>query len=76
MQIKWNNIIAVLLGILAIAIFAAYPGLVAGLINNLRGIGPGHPTEDKVMGLIAFGLIGILLVAIVLLLTHNQSDGR
>lgn len=72
MRILWHNIIAMaLLVIAAVLLIKCWPDIGAFLMS-MKHIGPGHATEDKTLGLVAFGLVGILLVAIVRILTsHN-----
>jgi hypothetical protein len=45
---------------------------------NLSGIGPGHSADEKTMGLITLGLIGILIVGVVRILVsagdHDRDD--
>ena len=74
MGIKWNNIVALVLTIVLIVVLVSNPSLLELTTTNLRGIGPGHSTDDKVMGLITLGLIGVLIVAIVRILCSQRND--
>jgi hypothetical protein len=68
MNIKWNNLVVLLLVIAALIMLPRLPSLLAVITDNLRGIGPHHSTDDKVIGLITFALICLTLVAVVRLL--------
>ena len=74
MKVLWHNIIALILAILAIGILLNMSKPLAAFITGMGDIGPYHATEDKVLGLIAFSLTGLILVAIVKILTHNRND--
>ena len=74
--IKWKNIVAVLLTIVVIVLLARNPSLFEDTAATLRGIGPGHSTDEQVMGLITLGLIGLLIVAIVRILARGERDDR
>ena len=73
MQIHWQNIVALMLAIGALTLFLKYRPQISGFLSMMTMIGPGHDSEEKTLGLIAFGLIAISLVAIVRLLTHNKK---
>ena len=73
MQIRWNNIIALILLVIALVLAVNFlPALIA-FLGSMKDIGPGHTTDEKTVGLIAFGLVGILLVAVVKVLTHGSK---
>jgi len=73
MQIRWNNIIALILLVIALVLAVNFlPSLIA-FLGSMKDIGPGHTTDEKTVGLIAFGLVGILLVAVVKVLTHGSK---
>ena len=66
----------VVLTLLATAAWLAlsYHTEMSVFLSNMTRIGPGHPPEDQVKGLIAFGLIGVTLVAIVRILRDHQGS--
>jgi hypothetical protein len=70
-EIKWSNVVALALGIVALVILWKAGPAVVLFLGSMRDIGPG-PLKDQAMGLVAFGLICIVIVAIVKIL----ADGR
>jgi hypothetical protein len=79
MIIKHQNI-----GILIISLTLGYLLLrhgtaVSSVLDDMQRIGPGHSADEKTVGLLALGFIGVSVVAIVRLLTSqasNDSDRR
>ena len=43
-------------------------------LASMKDIGPGHTAEEKTIGLLAFGLVLVTIVAVVKIL--SQSAGR
>jgi len=74
MRILWHNILALILTAVATAVLIRYRTATATFLGNVARIGPGHSTDEQTLGLIAFGICGVVLVAIVRLLTRNHRD--
>jgi uncharacterized membrane protein YqhA len=72
-QIRWNNIIALILLVLALILLVKLLPAMVVFLASMKDIGPGHTTDEKTIGLIALGLVGVLLVAVVRILTSNNS---
>ena len=70
MEVKWSNIIALGLAIVLLIILWKAAPEIRIFLGSLRNIGPG-PIEDQAMGLVAFSLICIVIVAIVKILTRG-----
>jgi hypothetical protein len=73
MQVHWQNIVALMLAIGTLTLFLKYPAQISGFLASMQLIGPGHDPDEQTLGLIAFGLVAISLVAIVRLLTQNKK---
>ena len=73
MEIRWNNIIAFILLLIALVLLAKCLPEITAFVTSMKHIGPGHSKDDQVFGLIAFSLCGILLVAIVRILSNNSK---
>ncbi len=73
MKIHWQNIVALMLAIGALAVFLGYRPQIIGFLGAMASIGPGHDPDDRTLGLIAFSLVAISLVAIVRLLSQNRK---
>ena len=71
MEIKWSNIVALALMIVLLVILWKAAPEIRMFLGSMRDIGPGPP-EDMAMGLVAFALIGILVVAIVRILVSGR----
>ncbi len=72
MQIKWSNVIA-----LALAVFALVVGLrhlpeISEFISAVSHIGPRGDPEQRIFGLMAFGLMMITIVAVVRILVDRK----
>lgn len=65
MRIQWHNIVAlILLSVGFVLLVKCWPEIVT-VLASMKQIGPGHTADEKTVGLIALGLIGACLVAIV-----------
>jgi hypothetical protein len=73
MEIRWNNIIAFVLLLIALVLLVKCLPEITAFMASMKHLGPSHSTDDKVFGLIAFGLVGVLLVAIVRILSNNSK---
>ena len=71
-MIKWNNLAALGFGILAVILLLQHRPAMGLALASMKAIGPGGSTEDRTLGLITLGLVGVCLVALVRLLTSNN----
>ena len=71
MEIRWRNIFALFLVIVLLAICWKAAPEIRMLLGSLRDVGPGSP-RGRETGLMAFGLICILIVAIVKILVGRN----
>ena len=71
MKINWENIFALILVVTVIILFTRFREALALFTSNIGKIGPGHSTDEQTLGLIALGLIGVCVVAIVRILTRK-----
>lgn len=72
MEVNWTGIICLVLAIVAVVIIAKAHGHIGAFLAAMGRIGPGHTTDDKVIGVIAFGLVALLIVAIVKILVSQR----
>ena len=72
MNIRWSNLAAFALAIVAFALLVRYRRVLGAFLSSIERIGPGHAPQDQAFGLLALGMIGLCLVAIVRLLTRND----
>lgn len=76
MEIRWANIFALILLIVSAVLFFKNGEEIVGFVMSMRNIGPGHTPEEQTIGLIALGLIGVIIVAVVKILTQNNQRNR
>ena len=73
MEIRWNNIILMVLFVIVLLLVLKLLPTMAIFLVGMKDIGPGHTTDEKTAGLIAFALVSMLIVAIVKVLTSRNS---
>ncbi len=69
---KWNNVAALALFILAVVLLIKYGSAIGLVLASVKSIGPGNTTEDKTLGLVTLGVLGACFVAVVRLLVSNN----
>ena len=74
-RIRWNNLIAFAMAIVAFWVAVKLLPEIRAFLATMRDLGPGHDPDDRTLGLIAVGLLGAVLVAIVrILVSSNRKD--
>jgi len=63
MTIKWTNIIALALLLMALVVIFKAPSEIGAFLGTVRYIGSGQP-HNEMMGLLVFGLVLVLIVAV------------
>ncbi len=71
-MIKWNNVAALGFAILAVILLVRHGPTIGLALGSMKAIGPGSSPEDRTLGLITLGLVGVCLVAIVRLVIRND----
>ena len=72
MNIRWSNVVAFALALVAFALLIRYRQVLGAFLSNIERIGPGHAPADQAFGLLALGMIGLCLVTIVRLVIRND----
>lgn len=72
MQIKWNNLIALALLVFAFVVGLRYLPQIGEFLATLSQVGPGGDPDQRTFGLMAFGLVLVLIVAVVKILTNRK----
>ena len=52
------------------------PREIGVFLSSMKNIGPSHSPEEQTLGLIAFGLVAITIVAVVKILVHSQQRDK
>ena len=75
MEIRWANVVAFVFLITALVIFVMNADAIASFLATIKDIGPNHSPEQQLRGLLAFGLIGVIIVAVVrIVVANNRND--
>ncbi len=72
MKIKWNNVVVLALVVFALVIGLRFLPEIGGLLSTLSQVRPHGDPQQRVLGLMAFGLICVTLVAVVRILVNNK----
>jgi hypothetical protein len=70
MQIR--DLIAMIFVVVLVLLLVNCGPQIAATLTSMGRIGPGHSTDEKVTGLVALGLIGAVLVAVVKILSNRN----
>lgn len=73
MTIKWDNLIAAILTLAGLVLLIRYRHVVGAFLSGVERVGPGFSPDERAMGLMALGIIGAILVAVVKILTQNRD---
>lgn len=71
MKIRWSTPAVIVFGVVALMLFAQCKQAIAAFVSKIGRIGPNHTADEQTLGLIALGLIGTCIVAIVRIVTRN-----
>ena len=74
MEIKWSNVIVFALFLFGLIWFVKMGPQIGEFFSNLWRIGPGYSPQEQMMGLVASGLICVVIVAIVKMVLNNRKD--
>ena len=72
-EIKWTNLIAFALALFALVIVLTMPRTIVSFLATMKNIGPGHTPEEQTLGLIAFGLLLVTIVALARIAASRRS---
>lgn len=76
MSIRWSNVVAMALAVFALVVGLKCSRQIGELFSAMTeaGAGQGRGPDGRVVGLMAFGLVLVMIVAIVRILQNNRSD--
>lgn len=72
MQIKWSNLIALVLTAFALLVGLRHLPEISEFLSTVSHIGPRGDPEQRIFGLMAFGLIMVTIVAVVRILVDRK----
>ena len=73
MRILWGRVFTFLLALVIGGVLIVYAGPICRFLASMRHIGPGYSTEDKTLGLIAFGIVLVGILALARILTQSNQ---
>jgi len=73
MRIHWPNIYALILIIVACVMAIRHWTAIGIFLGGIAHIGPGHSGDERIMGLIAFGIVAVLFVAVLRIHSRNRK---
>lgn len=73
MEIKWANVFGFALLIFAFVLVIRMHERVHAFLASMGQMGPEHTTDEKIWGLIAFGLVAITLAGLIQILIRSQD---
>jgi hypothetical protein len=71
MEIKWSNVVAFALGLTALIILVRMHREIAEFVSFMGCIGPGHNPQEQATGLVAVGMICVVIVAVVKIVLNS-----
>ena len=74
MTVRWSNIAAAALFLFAMVLLIANWREIEAFVGSVRSIGPNGTTEERVTGLIAFGVILVSLLGLVRILSSRGGQ--
>lgn len=76
MNIRWNNIVAAILGMAALIFALRNKESCEAALDSINQLGPSNPPDERLAAFMVLGLIGICIVAIVKILASRPNDRR
>jgi len=76
MEVRWRNVIALALALIAIVVIVKAPGEIGAFLASMRDVGPDHTPQEQTMGLLAYGLVLLAIVAVVKIVTQNNGSDK
>ena len=74
MKLKLHNIVILFLTLLTVFLLLRHGHAISEVVDHLGRIGPGHSNDEKTVGLLALGFIGVTLVTIVKLFAQDRRQ--
>lgn len=76
MEVKWRNVIALALTLAALTVILKAPGEMGAFLAGMQKVGPDHTPQEQTMGLLAYGLVLLAVVAVVKIVTQNNDKDK
>jgi hypothetical protein len=73
MEIKWSNLVFFALVIFTIAWAVRAQDSIFSFLSRMGRLGPDHPSDERIYGLMVFGLVLVTLVAVLKIFIENLT---
>ena len=73
MTVLWGRVVAAVFAITVLILFVKHWHAIVGFLKTTEHIGSEYSRREQTVGMVAFGLICILIVALVKILTTNKG---
>jgi hypothetical protein len=74
MEIKWSNVVLFALIVLSFAWAVRAQDSIFLLLSRMGMLGPAHPSDERLWGLMVFGLVLVTLVAVLKIFIENLRN--
>ncbi len=75
MSVKWHNVFALFLVVTGLIVLVNAPDAIGAFLGSMHRAGPGHSPDEQFMGLLAFGLILLLITAVTkIIIEANRKE--
>ena len=74
MGIKWSNVVVFAMGIFAFFTAVRMQDQIFSFFGTMASYGPGSSVNDNVHGLMAFGLLIVVVLALVKIVLNSQNS--
>ncbi len=71
MRIRWNNILALILALVALNLMTRNWNAIRVFFRSLHAFGPYHTPDERFIGFMAAGLIAACIIAIIKILKRG-----
>lgn len=74
MKVLWGRVVATVFALIGLVVLIKFWPAITAFLSTMERVGPGNPREEQMLGAVAFGLIGVVIVALVKILTHPGNE--
>ena len=72
MEIRWPSVFVFALAVFALVVALKRHREIAAFLAGMERIGPGHDTNEQILGLIAFGILVVMILALAVILKDDR----
>ncbi len=72
-EVDWPNVIALVMTVTAVIVVIKTYEYIVAFLGRIKDMGPGHPVDDQLWGLVAFGLVAVTILGVIRILTRRRD---